>query len=138
MTERAERRYDDVACKVVATPVAGQSPVEAGNIDADDEKRPLFCKICGTLITYRSLAIAMNGGHVHVFSNPAGLTFEIGCFSRAPGCAITGAPTAEHTWFPGYAWSFALCGGCFNHLGWRYAAGSSGFFGLILAMLTEQ
>ena len=39
-------------------------------------------------------------------------------------------PTLEHTWFPGHAWSFCLCGRCRMHLGWYYA-GPNHFAGLI-------
>jgi len=80
----------------------------------------------------------MSGSHVHVFTNPAGFTFRIGCFSSAPGCLNAGDPTGDFTWFTGYDWSFALCGGCMTHLGWFYESGRDGFHGLILAELVED
>lgn len=107
----------------------------------DDEaarERRLLCRKCGHAITSRGRAIVSDGSHVHVFTNPAGLTFRIGCFSDAPGCLLAGEPTTEFTWFPGHAWSFALCAGCGAHLGWYYDSGSGGFFGLILANLAED
>jgi hypothetical protein len=64
------------------------------------------------------------------FTNPAGIRFEILLFSRAPGCQQAGLPTLEHTWFPGHAWSYCLCGRCGRHLGWYYT-GPSEFAGLI-------
>lgn len=115
----------------------GQLPDDASSLEDDADKRPLRCRICGAIITHPSAAMPMQGAHRHVFSNPAGISYEIGCFSHAPGCVTAGAPTEEYTWFAGYAWSVALCGGCFNHIGWRYTDGGGGFFGLILAMLAE-
>jgi hypothetical protein len=35
--------------------------------------------------------------------------------------ALEGAASAEYSWFPGYAWTIALCAACAVHLGWRYA-----------------
>ena len=101
------------------------------------EKR-LLCGLCGYYITSRDRALEKSGIRVHVFTNPAGMTFRIGCFSSAPGCVTAGAPTEEYTWFPGYSWSFALCGSCMTHLGWFYESGSDGFYGLILANLAEE
>jgi hypothetical protein len=60
--------------------------------------------------------------------------FRIGCFANAPGCEVIGEPTTEHTWFSGYAWSYAVCTGCLTHLGWYFTDGRS-FFGLILDRL---
>jgi hypothetical protein len=101
-------------------------------------ERRLLCKICGHYITSRDRVIEQAGSHVHVFTNPAGVTFRIGCFSSAPGCLNAGEPTEDYTWFPGFAWSFAVCAGCMNHLGWLYESGTSGFYGLILENLAED
>ena len=106
--------------------------------EAPVRDRRLLCKTCGHFITSSGRAVERSGSHIHVFSNPAGMTFRIGCFSSAPGCLTTGAATTEYTWFPGCAWSFALCGACMSHLGWFYESGSSGFYGLILDSLVED
>lgn len=29
-------------------------------------------------------------------------------------------PTAEDSWFPGYAWTIAYCSRCYQHLGWLF------------------
>ncbi len=100
--------------------------------------RKILCKLCGRYITSPDSKIEMSGKHIHVFANPAGYVFRIGCFSAAPGCLVTGEPTEEYTWFPSYAWSYALCAGCMEHLGWLYDSGSDSFFGLILDRLREE
>lgn len=97
----------------------------------------LLCLACGHPITSLRERITAGGAHQHTFTNPAGYVFRIGCFGRAPGCVQTGPPTLEHTWFPGRAWRYALCGGCRTHLGWAFHDGDSGFFGLILDRLLE-
>lgn len=41
--------------------------------------------------------------------------------SIVPGaCLLQGPPTAQDSWFPGYAWTIAYCSGCYAHLGWRF------------------
>ena len=94
----------------------------------------LLCRRCANPITSMAAQIPVSGSHQHRFSNPAGQSFHIGCFSKAPGCALQGRACSEHSWFPGYRWTVALCARCGNHLGWRFQA-DDGFFGLILAQL---
>jgi hypothetical protein len=89
-------------------------------------------------VTSEDERIAVDGGHGHHVVNPHGFAFDIGCFREAAGCVTAGAPTFEFTWFPGYAWRHALCGGCGTHLGWCFAAAASGFFGLVLERLTTE
>lgn len=82
--------------------------------------------------------IAVGGVHRHIFANPDGWVFEIGCFSRAPGCMAVGPVIPDFSWFPGTTWQVTVCGRCGLHLGWHYA-GSDGnrFFGLILPRLRQ-
>lgn len=100
------------------------------------EKR-LFCAACKLPVTDQNQRIAMLGAHAHSCVNPHGLTFHIGCFREAPGCAVAGEATTEHTWFPGYAWRVAACGRCGTHLGWQFEGGNGGFYGLIVRQLTS-
>ena len=96
----------------------------------------IVCAACDATITSARYRIARNGAHEHRFMNPAGLLFHIGCFSEAIGCAVLGPASDEYPWFPGYAWRFALCGQCRQHLGWHFRqSGEPGFFGLILNRL---
>lgn len=96
--------------------------------------RRLRCAACGNAVTVPAEATAIAGGHAHTCTNPAGVTFRIGCFTRAPGCDEAGEPTTEHSWFPGYRWRVAFCRRCGTHLGWAFS-GPGRFFGLILARL---
>lgn len=97
------------------------------------------CRFCRAKITTAARMIEVNGSHRHVFANPHGKVFEIGCFSRAPGCMNHGQPTAECTWFAGCTWRFSLCASCFSHLGWQYQSPLTGsFFGLILTNLLRR
>jgi hypothetical protein len=88
------------------------------------------------MITAPSWRVAVDGSHRHVFANPHGHVFEIGCFAAAPGCAAVGSPTSDFSWFPGTLWQIAVCVACGLHLGWRYIQ-SDGvtFYGLILDRL---
>lgn len=104
----------------------------------EHEEGRILCKACGNRITTVEHMIAVNGQHRHTFTNPAGVTFRVGCFSWADGCLTYGEPTLEFTWFAGFAWSLAFCSSCSTHLGWYYQAGAESFFGLIYDRLTES
>ena len=109
--------------------------------EADDGEggAVLVCRVCGHRITRESARIQVQGQHRHVFYNPLGMVFELGCFVMAPGCFGLGPSTQEFTWFPGHAWQPVFCGFCREHLGWRYRAESGGgFFGLLLDRLVEE
>lgn len=104
----------------------------------DEAVRPearLFCAHCKHAITDDKQRAAVNGAHAHTCTNPHGITFHIGCFRQAPGCTAEGAATAEHTWFPGYAWQIAYCARCDTHLGWLFTSPDDAFYGLITGRL---
>ncbi|HEY9783994.1 MAG TPA: cereblon family protein [Candidatus Obscuribacterales bacterium] len=94
-------------------------------------QKTVRCKNCEHVITSPSLAIEP---HEHTFRNPAGYSFHVLCYSDAPGAAEVGDTTDADSWFPGYAWAFAICRQCHNHLGWWYR-GSDRFAGLIATRL---
>lgn len=101
------------------------------------EKKLILCKVCHYPITSLDQKIQVNGTHHHIFGNPTGFVFEMGCFASANGCVNYGAPTLEYTWFNGFAWRYALCSYCHLHLGWFYQSPSDHFYGLILNQLLE-
>ena len=102
-----------------------------------DSKRRLCCHRCRHVITDAGQGMVFAGNRVHTRTNPAGITYDFACYRQAPGCAVDGPPTREHSWFPGYAWQVALCGDCGEHLGWRFR-GRDGCFGLVLGRLVEN
>ena len=102
------------------------------NLEEDESfDQAIRCVVCGHVITHETEQISINGAHRHVFANPYGLVFETICYKRAMGCVVTGQASDEFSWFPGYQWQVALCGGCFNHLGWRFISNTTTFFCLI-------
>ena len=92
----------------------------------------LFCIKCKNPITRESERIQVNQRHQHVFANPPGHVFQIGCFASAPGCFVYGEKTSYFTWFPGFEWQIALCGLCGTLMGWSFISKNVRFFGLIL------
>lgn len=117
----------------------GLPALQTDDTDGERDDRWLRCTHCGNNIARAADRISVNGRFAHVFNNPAGYIFEIGCFAMAEGCVNEGHPTLEFTWFAGFSWRFALCGSCRSHLGWLYQSmkGAS-FYGLILANLSEE
>ena len=101
--------------------------------------RVLVCAVCRRRITSESARMTKAGRHLHVFANPLGLVFEVGCFNVAAGCLRTGPPSLDFTWFPGYAWQPAVCSGCGGHMGWFYQdASGDAFWGLLVERLEPE
>jgi hypothetical protein len=104
---------------------------------SDDPARALVCAACSITVSHPSQRIEVQGRHEHTFANPAGFIYRIGCLATACGARPFGAPWEEHTWFSGYAWQWAMCAGCGEHLGWRFTSSGSSFWGLIVDRLRE-
>lgn len=121
----------------VGSPVTTSKSEDEGALGEDD-RRIVVCRTCRSLVTSSSFAIVVDGQHQHTFFNPAGMAFEIGCWSNAEGCDAFGQPTSEFTWFAGFDWSYAVCRGCGGLLGWFYSGSGSGFWGLITNRLEEE
>ena len=104
------------------------------DIDTDEEteaQKGVRCRNCGHTVTSPALAVEP---HEHTFRNPAGYSFHVLCYSDAEGALNSGEPTTEASWFAGYAWTYAMCLQCKNHLGWWYS-GKDSFVGLIATRL---
>ena len=99
-----------------------------------DDDPALLCIGCRGAITSKREAIEIAGAHCHTCTNPHGFTYTIGCFTQAPGTRAEGPKISADSWFLGYRWQLALCGGCQLHLGWRFS-GPDAFYGLILNRL---
>lgn len=102
------------------------------NEEKNKEDKNIYCRNCYNIITNKDYQIIVNGSFRHKFTNPAGIEFEIGCFSKADGCINVGRPTQEYTWFKDYYWNYAICLKCHFHLGWYYQSCGHSFYGLIL------
>lgn len=107
-----------------------------GDAFAERQKR-LLCRFCLHPVTDNSHKTTPLGRFVHCRTNPAGFTYEFGCYSDAPGCSTVGEATSEHTWFPGHSWKLAVCRNCSEHLGWSFS-GDTSFYGLILDRLIAE
>ncbi|GAK58770.1 hypothetical protein U27_05745 [Candidatus Vecturithrix granuli] len=105
------------------------------NTDEPERRRFLYCTACHAPITRQTDRISINEQHEHVFANPHGYIYHIGCFAQAQGCVRAGEETDFFSWFPGYAWQIALCGRCLAFLGWAFHSSQSQFWGLILDKL---
>jgi hypothetical protein len=103
--------------------------------EVSDPERRLLCATCKHPVTQHDQRITVQGGHEHRFTNPHGITYQIGCFRKASGCAVLGDATTEFTWFRGFAWRIAICANCQAHLGWRFESASEYFHGLIVDRL---
>ncbi len=117
-----------------------QSRVPGPRTDEDTDRAGapwILCQACGHPLTRPNWRVDRHGSHAHTFFNPHGLMFEILCFSKAPGCLGVGEPSTEFTWFSGHAWQIAVCQGCMEHLGWRFAGEAASFWGLIRNRLAE-
>lgn len=113
-------------------------PDKRADLDTEEHGSVLVCKVCRSRITRRDLGMEVNGSHRHVFFNPHGDVFELGCFASAKNVLPTGPRTEEFTWFPGFVWQVVACTGCVTQLGWRYTGAGGGFFGFIVNTLMEE
>lgn len=104
----------------------------------DETGKRIICRACGNPITGSAARMEVNGKHEHVFFNPHGYMFELGCFLTAPGTIRVGPPSADFSWFTGHTWQITVCGRCNVHIGWYYDLNGSGFYGLILPALSEE
>jgi len=119
--------------------IATEKPAAVSALeDQAQSERAILCAACAAPVTNPGHRMAVQGAHEHRFMNPAGLLFHIGCFAHAIGCTIVGPDSLEYPWFAGFAWRFAMCGSCGQHLGWHFRKQEGeGFFGLVLDRLVQ-
>ena len=109
---------------------ARESPAE-GTTGTGGER--LVCARCGHTVTDSAARTEIDGRHQHTGVNPGGHVHHFSCYSRAPGCAPAGPPSAEWSWFPGRSWQVQICRGCQIHLGWLFTGEGAPFYGLLTA-----
>jgi hypothetical protein len=118
-------------------PVEGpqETPLEEAREFVSEDENDILCASCLGVLTGKDQRMEIQGSHKHIFSNPHGFVYEIGCFGSAR-CQYAGQPTEEFSWFRGFRWRFAVCARCLTHLGWLFISPSSHqFHGLILDRL---
>ena len=116
------------------------TPEQAGELEESvftGMGKRILCRYCHGIITDHDQKTTHQGQFIHQRVNPAGFTYEFGCYADAPGCSTPGKAAIEHTWFPGYSWKLALCRSCGEHLGWLFE-GEDSFYGLIQDRLVHE
>jgi hypothetical protein len=122
----------------------GSSPAETTDevvqpepvVSLGDVANDWLCLWCHNVVANEKDRFHYHGQSEFFFSNPQGIGFAILTFARTLGCVQQGLPTAQDTWFPGYAWCYSQCDECGMHLGWHYS-GKQDFAGLIKARIVR-
>lgn len=87
--------------------------------------RVLICRRCNIQLGDQAEIFSLSSeGPQGAFVNPGGHVHETLTLYRAKNLRLTGTPSTEYSWFPGYAWTIAECGRCFSHIGWKFTATS--------------
>jgi hypothetical protein len=123
-----EQREDDATPGARSKAHSKSDPIAAADLH-------YFCGDCRAPICTAAHEINVKGLFSHTFVNPQGFVYTLGCFSEAPGCHCTGAPSDEFSWFAGMDWRIANCTACGEHLGWFFESPNRAFWGLILNRL---
>ncbi|XP_075982339.1 protein cereblon-like isoform X2 [Anticarsia gemmatalis] len=86
-------------------------------------KGVLCCSSCLSEIARNEHIIPMSSEGVHSnYVNLGGYMHDLLTVSQTMHISLNGSPTAEYSWFPGYAWTIANCASCSAHVGWRFVA----------------
>lgn len=137
MSELSSTSLNNVAGRMIRLPeetVDVEQAVDTSTEPTTQKDDTIHCRACTFPITRGRWAIERHGAFEHRFRNPAGWSFQVGCYAKAPGAQAAGDPTSEDSWFAGYLWNYAVCGKCGAHLGWWYI-GPAAFAGLIVTRL---
>ncbi|KAJ8681843.1 hypothetical protein QAD02_017635 [Eretmocerus hayati] len=86
--------------------------------------RILVCSTCDKKIAKQSDIFPMSKeGPQSTFCNSSGFIHDTITVYKAENLKLDpNPPSAEYSWFPGYAWTIANCDGCESHMGWRFTA----------------
>ncbi|XP_014241900.1 protein cereblon isoform X2 [Cimex lectularius] len=81
------------------------------------------CQSCKVQIGLQQDVFAMSTeGTQSTYVNPEGFLHDILTFLHAQNVALTSLPSSQFSWFPGYAWSIAVCSSCHRHIGWQFTS----------------
>ncbi|KAK9500734.1 hypothetical protein O3M35_001939 [Rhynocoris fuscipes] len=82
-----------------------------------------YCFGCQTQIGQQSDVFAMSiEGAQGIYVNPEGYLHDTMTLINATNLVLISTPSTEFSWFPGYAWSIAVCANCHKHIGWQFIA----------------
>jgi len=93
------------------------------------QTRVLLCASCNAPLAKDADVFQVPGaeGTIGAYVNPHGVIHQTLTISKVL-CAdvvhLSGSPSAEDSWFPGYCWTIAYCAICYSHLGWRFTLDS--------------
>lgn len=91
-------------------------------IDILQKYTSICCRQCNAIIaSTKDIFSLSDDGPQSAFINEYGYvhsTITLRKIVQLP--LLYGNPTTENSWFPGYAWSIALCSNCANHVGWKF------------------
>ena len=109
-----------------------------------DDKIFVCCN-CDSFIGRQSNMFPMSKeGPQGTYCNPAGIIHDTVTLYQAQGLSLSRhPPSTEYTWFPGYAWTIAMCVNCGTHMGWKFTAVQStlkpkSFWGLMRKSLKSK
>lgn len=85
----------------------------------------LLCESCEVPLAKESEVFQVPGadGTIGAYVNPHGVvhqTLTLKQMLSHHATHLTGSPSSEDSWFPGYSWTIAYCANCSAHLGWRF------------------
>ncbi|XP_054717649.1 protein cereblon-like isoform X2 [Uloborus diversus] len=88
-----------------------------------EECSVLCCKDCNRIIAHRDQIFSMSlQGPQGTYVNPNGYVHEAITVHKAKNLLVSGRPSTEQSWFPGYAWTIAECEQCHCHMGWKFTS----------------
>ena len=109
---------------------SGEGNKKDGEKDDETKKRQknkesicLSCSSCSAPLSALASLVAMSDeGAGGAYCNPAGLVHDVLTVGEVfpNAVALEGEPSAEFSWFPGFAWTVAVCVRCRQHLGWQF------------------
>lgn len=82
-----------------------------------------ICLGCEIVIGKQSDVFAMSiEGAQTTYVNAEGYHHDTFTLLKAENIVAISSPSTHFSWFPGYAWSIAICRQCQKHLGWQFIA----------------
>jgi len=101
----------------------GEKDDETKKRQKNTESICLSCSSCSAPLSALASLVAMSDeGAGGAYCNPAGLVHDVLTVGEVfpNAVALEGEPSAEFSWFPGFAWTVAVCVRCRQHLGWQF------------------